>query len=461
MCQIVPQALPGFLSESDLYDIVNTLPVDYQRFAQDSHYGARMYGVLTGVEKGGSVGDFDHFAVNSCLRYSLWQTLVTSCQETERVLGYNLTPRYHLGKSQLSPTMRLQMDWAGIESTGLVHAFSDVLQTVTLSPYVETGLTPVVDGAITYVEVSTELVGNPKDVILRSHISGGAFDILLGQGYPKKVGTKWRIALNIRATALTVGDTVDVQSRQHVFVDVDSATTYIPFYPGTTQKIPLARPVQALTGNVKRYWFYVYTLVDPAFYDDTEVDLVSGELYKLNYSVDLRTESETPLEARITQKSLRSGEDDVVSWKAELMPLDPLRGIFDVKVVGKWEIDPDTEEEVLNTRLTYVYVNRFTYTTEITYAYKTNPNYLPDYIQQSIASVLTAILHRVAADLPLADCGCKLERGFIAEQQKSYATQLVTPTGIQMMKTEFGDLHGHKVYAEKMSKVSALKARIL
>lgn len=462
MCQILPHVLPGYLSEDALYDTVNTLPVDYLRFALASHYGARMYGVLNGARTGGSDGDPDTFLVNSCLRMSLWEVLVSVCQETENRLGFNLTSRYHTATTELSPTMRLQVDWAGVEKTDVVPTFSEVVETATIEPFIQTDLTAVVDGSITYVQVDGSLLINPQDAILRLHDNGGALDILLGQGYPKKVAGNWRIAINTRATPIPSGDTVDVQHRQLVFVDVETEDNLLPFYRGTTQKIPLARPVEGLdVDDTKRYWFYVYSLVDPAFYEDREIDLVAGEFYKLQLTIEFRTEAETPMYARITQKSLKPGDMDVDEWKAELVPIDPLRGVFDVKVLGKWEIDPDTEEEILNTNRTYVCVNRGLYSTKIAYAYKTNPSNLPDSTQQSIATVLTAILHRVAADLPLSDCGCETKRGFIAEQQKTYSLQLVTPTGVQLMKTEYGDLHGHKVYAEKMSQVAALKARFV
>lgn len=461
MCQILPHVLPGYLTEAALYDTVNSMPVDYLRFALASHYGARMYGVLNGARTGGSDGDPDSFLVNSCLRMSLWEVLTSVCQEVENRLGYNLTERYHRATVEMSPTMRLQTEWTGVEKTDVVRSYSDVVLTATVDPLLEKGLTAVLDGSITYVQVDGTLLGNPQDAILRLHSTGGALDILLGQGYPKKVGSDWRIAINTRATPIPSGDTIDVQHRHYVYADIETEDALIPFYQGTTQKIPLARPVQSIDDSTKRYWLYVYTLVDPDFYEDPHIDLVSGEFYKLQLLVDFRTESEEPQYARITQKSLKPGELDVVEWKAELVPIDPLRGIFDVKVLGRWEIDPDTEEETLNTNRTYVCVNRAVYSTKIAYAYKTNPNHLPDTIQKSIATALTAILHRVAADLPLSDCGCETKRGFIAEQQKTYSLQLVTPTGVQLMKTEYGDLHGHKVYAEKMSQVPALKARFL
>ena len=462
MCQIQPHVLPEYLTEDAIYDAVNTLPVDYLRFAFDTHYGARMFGVLNGTRFGGSDGDADTFSVNTCLRNSLWRTLLEVTQETETMLGYNLSPRYHRDTTPLPYTMRIQLDWTGVSALGVVNEISPDPVSEAVNIYVATDLTPVTVGPITYVDVSDSVMFNPADIIVRRASDETVVPLLMGQGYPRKVTGAWRVALNTRAEPLDVADLVHVQHRQYVYVDIETEDDLIPFYPNTTQKIPLARPVQTMGGTTKRYWFYSFTLVVPEFYDDPAIDLVGGEFYKLHAAVEFRTEAEAVFDALITQTCLIPGEvDPPESWKAELIPIDSQRGIVQVKVLGKWETHPVTEVVTLNTNDTDIPFSRRGYATTISYAYKTHPTSLPSHIQRDIATVLTAILHRVAADLPLNDCGCKLERGFIAEQQKSYATQLVTPTGIQMMKTEYGDLHGHKVYAEKMSKVSALKARIL
>ena len=459
MCQILPYMLPESLSDAELYRKVNALPIDYLRFALGSYYGSRMYGVHTGAPVGG-VNEHDTFVVNSCIRGDLWNKLVSVTSATERMLGYTLSSRYHLEQDVTHNPLatRIQCEWAGVSAVSVGLETSDVLEEAAISPYVATGLSAGVSEGISYVDVPIDVLFNPADAIVRLSSDNGTVPVLATPGYPKRVGSDWRIALNTHAVEIPVDDTLNIQSRQYVYVDVETDEDLLPYYPETTQKIPLARPVQQLNETTKRYWLFVYTLVNPAFYEEL-VNLVEGEYYKLTLSAEFRTETEVEILAEVNQRCRRTGEEH--AWSVALTPVDAERGILEVQVLGLWETLPGDTEPTLNTNRCIIPYNPQRYQTTISFAYKTDPQSLPLTNRKDVSTVLQAVLHRVAADLQVADCGCKLETGFIAEQQKSYATQLITPTGVQLMKTQYGDLHGHAVYAEKMSKVAALKARML
>ena len=93
MSQVDYSTFPNYLSPDNVYAAVNQMAVDYLHFAQDTHYDARLYGVRVQIDKPVDVEDL--FLVNRCLRESLRSTLFNICETTEKIVGYNLSPRYH------------------------------------------------------------------------------------------------------------------------------------------------------------------------------------------------------------------------------------------------------------------------------------------------------------------------------------------------------------------------------
>ena len=159
-------------------------------------------------------------------------------------------------------------------------------------------------GDVVYVTLDRTVVTNPNDVLLRSSLNNGVLPTLVIPGqFPRRDDDgNWQVALNVDVRALNDDEQINVQSTRFVYVNVTPVedTTLVPVYPGTTQMIEQARPVQTLDNGDLRYWFFSYTLVDPAFYDEF-VDLVQGEFYKLNLNIEFRSFTETAVTGRITE----------------------------------------------------------------------------------------------------------------------------------------------------------------
>lgn len=463
MTQVVPYLFPQYPDVQAAYAAVNSLPVDYLRFALDAHYYGRLFGVILNETEGGSA-EGDGFVVNACLRDALWRGLMSTTEQTEKFLGYNLSPRYHVETVRVTPSLRAQVEWPGIVALDVELAVSGLLASAALSPYVQIAAPLTTVDEKTIVNVSAAVVFNPRDIHLRSSVDGGTIEQVVGFGYPRRVGLNWQVNLNTQLHPLVVGETVNVQSKDFMFADVTPlpGQTLLPVYAGTSQIIPQARPAETLSSGLLRYWFYGYSLVDPAFYTDPVISLLNGEFYKLQAAVDFRAFTEVAVEERLDYSGSSSDGSDDRSWQVRFEIVDAAHGVVRIVILGEWLLNPLSHLEELRAGCAdWDWPGSGRYA--LTLAYKTDPAALPPHVVKDQLSMLRALEHKVAADLPITDCGYdeKEIRGFIAEQQKSYSSVVTTTTGAQIFSPHYGDLHGHHVYAELLSHAAILRTRIL
>lgn len=455
MSQIIPSEFPQYMTDSEVYMAANQLPVDYFRFAEAAGYDGRIFGVRNHPDM--DPEDEHTFIVNACLRSAIWRTLFDVTQQTEKLVGYNLSPRYHMEPLQVPRSGRWQLHWPGVEAVNVRPLISAVLRTGTLSQFVQVDAPVTVDSPHIYIDVSRDVVQNPRDALLRSSLNDGIIPTISGSGYPKRIGDNWRLYVNRSVyTFDTVNEHVNVQHSKYMTVEIEAIedVELTPVYPGTTQKIPLARPTEVLDDGFLRYWFYNYTLVDPAFYDEPVIDLLHNEFYKLHQTVEFRAFTETSAEVRIV-----SDEETPRAWKGEWVSIDSRLGLVELNVLGEWVVNPNTQVEELKTTCACIpFCSGVRYTAFV--HYKTSPEYLPERARRDISALHRAILHRGAADLPMTDCGCEAESGFIAKQRETYSTSMITPNGLQLLKTKYGDLHGHAVYAEILDNAAIMKVRL-
>lgn len=92
-------------TSDEVWDIVNTMPVTFQHFAEMGYYYARLYDVLTGANEGLAA---DTLTVNDCLRETLWRKLREVTTEAEIRIGYTLSTQYHY--SEIDSGIRKRAD---------------------------------------------------------------------------------------------------------------------------------------------------------------------------------------------------------------------------------------------------------------------------------------------------------------------------------------------------------------
>lgn len=468
MSVINPNTFRADLTNEEVYTILNTMGVDYFLFANHSHYYGRLYGVITGDDSYGDLAErtvADNFIVNECLREAVWRTLYNVQEETERYIGYNVSPRYHEETLDWCWERPYKTFWPGIELVDIEPSWSTIAgyDEIAVSPFVEIGLVAVlgVDGWV--LTLDSDVVNNPNDVHIRRDSDNGTIPIKYENGYPRRnVGGDWEVILD--SSVGYSGEVVNVQHTKYVFVDITPPTSLecsgevFPVYAGTNQIIKEAKPMQVV-GSDHRYWFYNYQLVDPSFYTET-TNLLNGEFYKLLEFIEFKCFREVASKGTLT-KTCRCESCGCEDKRYEVTTtiLDAAYGIVRFCVTG--EIDEEDVVTPLSSGCCPIHDDNMS-DWSLTFKYKTSPKRLKPHMAHAVSTVQRAILHKAAADLPVADCGCHVVAGFIWEQQKSFATVKVnTFTGERSEQFRYGDLQGQKVYAELIEKIPVYKYKLL
>lgn len=463
------------MSDKDVWRLVNTMPVNYQDFAQISHLYARAYDVLTDAVEGGSADgdrtpygvDWDEIRVNNCLREAVYRTLWTVTQDAELWAGFNFSKRYHYYEAPFPLHGKGVTPWPGVESLntrlvcGDIPGFSEVPVNYQISPPPTLSLNET--GRVIASFSATDNP-NPRDVFVRKMDSGTILpedeDI---RPYPRKVGGNWQIVLN--NNFVTPTEPVWGNNKKVVYVDIvmpvegedyPEMGEVLPVYPGTEQQIPLAAPPRLLEDGRTRWTFWVYTLVNPDFGYE-KVDLIRGDFYKMLETISFKyfLEVTSPFEVVFSVGNQQS----VVH--ASTVVVDASRGVYQI-LHGKDKslcTDPCTlftSEQMRDLKCgcsSGPDGNPVTVT--IRYWYKTNPDCLNEIYRNQIPGLRQAIAYRTAAELPVRDCGCYLKVGFIAEQQTMMTPESVNPyTGIQIQRFDLGKMLGTLRYDSLMEKVT-------
>lgn len=308
------------------------------------------------------------------------------------------------------------------------------------------------------VLADSSIFENPADVQMRNGNTGNTYTPLKLAGYPKRVGNNWEIPIDTKLSGFDPGAPVHLQHRKHLILDVDppvsppAGATLHPVYPGTNQIIAQAKSPQVLGNGKTRYTFFIYALVHPAFRFET-VDLVKGEFYKLYPEISIKALSENAQQAQIVW--VKGGTEKTVD--VTLKPVLGQDGVFHVVLDDEVVCDPcsiwadlgcceqDTPETI-----------------KLRFWYKTSPARLDEIYQRQIPAVRQAICHRVAAELPIMDCGCKVTAGFIFENQRRYDRITMKPyQGFEMRSSEFTDLFGRLRYETMLANQQTCQRLVL
>lgn len=423
------------------------LLVNLHEFSRIACLDGRLFGVQT-------ASDSCTLELNSCLRGQALEALIAANRRAEADLGYDLVPRYHVGLMEFTggadkAALWVSTDRPGVAAVNVKQEITSAILGVDISPYL--GPVAISDGGEGYciATVPAALIDNPSKLTLRSQMGLEYHAQSIGN-YPRKVGSDWLIAIRNDDAPLPCAATPTLYVQHHhlVFVDipasitcldcagdVDTAAQILPVYPGTNDFIPLARPIETV-GSFKRYWFYVWTLVDPAFQDE-QVDLTHAEFWKLFSTVDFVCVREVPAGPEVVYPADCNGTITSIPNPCAVPPVeakydvtirDAEEGTLSFKKKGQWESDA---------------------TVTIKYYYKTDPAVLG--FTNDLPNIAAAIAYRAAADLPSTYCGCTISSGFIAEAQKSFGNAFLDSSGQTVWVVKFGHKNGQFMYEQKMA----------
>ena len=380
---------------SDTLNNLLVTPDDFSRYtcADGSAYGA------------GSV------SLNWCIRKHIPDLLATSQTAVEKAVGYLLTPRYHRTTLVWNGEHKLQLPHLGVEKLN-VSSTRVTTQTETVSPFLLSSVMSFDDNGTQAVKVSRSLVKRPADVLVRNVLNA----LIPTDTEYSLDGTEWVIRLQ-RVYAESVE--YKIQHASEVYVDIDPATTgtWVPVYPGTDIQIPVLRVETADTKL--RFWFATWVLIDAPFLQDG-YDLYGSQFYKLITEIDFQEwveQSTLPVPADTVVATLEDSVYGIVSFE-----WDPL------------QICPE-------------------YPVEIAVSYKTNPSVLG--MSGDLAILREALMHLVAAELPLGMCDCPVSEGFIKQAQRPYTDIRINQvTGETILNPKFGNTYGQLVFQEKLGRVA-------
>jgi hypothetical protein len=435
----------------------NSLFLSYHDFAVGSHLWDRMYGVISHLRESAPLEEFN---TNICVREALWKVLREVTRNAEKAVGFNFSPMYHVSTIPFPWESFHRTAWPGIEAVDVIETWVDHNLTVALSPFILNPV-PMTVTTETYATIPRSLVGNPNELILRRESDYGTYKIRS----VRLNGTDWELTLDVKTIPYdALSDVVVAQHAKFCYVDVTLPTMtgeLYPVYSDTNQMIPQAKPYEDQGGGIRRYWFYPYAMVDPAFLVD-EVNLTSGEFYKLLQSVEFRelqtTEQKARLYKRCIQESCTDCDCEDVVYQMTTNIVNAAKGILAFTLDGKLTYDPDLDEWVLSSEVCPTIDKDTKSTYELVFYYKTNPQNLSESHAEDLANMQRAILHKVAAELPVRDCGCALTLGFIFEAQQTYGKMTRTFGGDTIVSTNYGDRHGQHVYREIINNVRVYRS---
>lgn len=439
-------------------EMANTLAVSYQDFARRSSYFARLYGVLTGSDEGDK--DAETFIVNACLRRALASSLFQVQTMTENQIKYNLSTRYHVEELPWLEEGKFRTRWPGVVGMNVKRAWYsiDSCEKLLISPYIEENVYVSPDTEFPTVEVDASVVLDPDEVILREVDTNRKLHYLTSpDDRPYRQDGMWVYKIDTQKSTWTAGTEINAQHKQLVYIDLPPTT--IPtggvaefVYPGTNQIIAQAKTSESLDNGDTRYWFFNYTLVRPEF-TERVVNFEQAEFYKLYEYISLKYWIEETIVAEIL---VGEGNDQQTFTfdPTDTTNPQPFTIVMASGQHGIYHINYDMYDFAKVADVVPDFSTIDPTTIKVKVYYKTDPTALPAKYQNQVPQIMDAMMYKIAAELPVDDCGCETKRGFIFAQQRAYADSYSNPfTGTEITRFNYGDLHGQVRYAEVMGSI--------
>lgn len=423
----------GRLKDMTLSLNSNNLLTTLEVFSRIACLDGRGFGVVTPCEE-------CSIEFNICIRRSLLENLIANQSKVEDQVGYNLTERWHMQEIVWDGTpTRIQLDWPGVVEVGASANFDVFDETYELSPFVIENA-PVTDSGDGYciVELDKEMINNPRYATIRDATDNSIYKQQKIDGYPRRnVDGNWLVALDHSPDCADLEVNVQHCRLMKVTIPIPDCDGEVKAVrPGTEDIIPFAEEKEPIIeGDNITYWFYNWSLVDEAFMEETVNLDNGGEFYKLMQEIQFACLSSG--EAPTTVTTLDNCQcTDLLTTTNDLINVEIL---FSQSSVIRISYQENCNCSCMGQPV------------KLKIYYKTDPSYVID--EGSLYALQEGIVYLTAAELPLDSCGCKVEKGFIAEAQKQFAQARINPiTGETIINIEFQQLNGQLVFRERMAK---------
>jgi len=436
-------------------ELLNTLPMNLVDFSRRSDMYALLFGMRIGSTRTKD-SHIDPIVANSCLRQSVLDLLVSVAGETENLVGYLMRDRYVTEEVPFIFDKKLETTFGGVETMNVTRTWESVAGLDAVIVNYKTVDDPTVeeDANKAYAHLPVSEVPNPRNIWIRKEVGDGAFATPAGEE-PQWVANAgdpyWRVPLDTAPTKFVTGTVIYTHDRQYVYCDITPPTlavgeTLAPVYPGTNLMIPLARPVDVLPNNDHRYWFYVYTMILPDLYYDTEIDLenASPEFWKLFPTIEFKKWYETtaPMTVTVTigdqVDSYEFDPDSPTTASIKAVLISSENGVY------HFSVDP-----------CFTFEAHCGYTptsVTATIRYKVSPSLLGQQYKKQINRIVQAMSYKVAAEMPMLSCECLIETGFLAEQRRETGTvHRNLFTNVEKFKIGYSNRIGNDAYHDIMS----------
>lgn len=446
--------------------IANSMAVPPEYFAEISCEGDRLFGVVTNCKRQ-TCRDTCETVLNGCARRTLWMTSFMVQQELEATLGWTLSPRYVTETLPWDGKSRIRLTFGGLEDLFMRESVTIVDEDVAYNPYVYSGL--VVAGAnpvVHEVLVPYEYLTMPEGVLFVDETKGTTFAVQEIDEYPqlRTVGPDKFWVLGIYDNTADIGDTVNVMDCLWGYVDapdVECTDEVAIVYQDSVQKIP----VEKVTDD--RWYIKHRNMVRQVYQGDT-VDLTKFQTHKLYDVVDVGCFGETCELVTIYKKCSGTVTDcgcdddatpcEVVEVDACATVVDAKSGIIEVQEVEV--ITDDNGDPVLGSDGCPTFRQKSDCTDDclytpyqVTVSYRTNPVQSGISNTSAVETLRSAIAARVAAEVPLVDCGCDVECGYFKEMRVETNTQTYTQGGAIVVALRYGNKIGQQKYAKALETV--------
>lgn len=430
--------------QSEVDKLANRLLVDMARFSAISCSDGRFYGVTTSCDTCGA-------EFNSCIRNRLISSLFSTHVLVESELGYDITSQFHTESIPWDGRSRIQTLRPGISAFAVREKINQVSGDTLypVSPYIIEEA-PLTDSGSGYciVQLDRNIVDNPDAVTLRL-ASGAKLEPEERFGFPRRTADNWELALPATLYPPPCEDedlVVNVTHCRYIAVVVDKKTVesgeVVAVYPGTNQKIPLAKPVQEVDETHNRLWFNVWDLLDPVFFDEG-MKWENGEFYKLIEYIELKNFTTEPAPITVTYRDLCCNEERYATEVYEVYEvIDSHNGIVELYKDGQpCSCGCGDECKLI---------------TAVEFSYQTTPEMFIDDFGVTLAEAISWL---IAAELPLKVCDCPpLRFGFVATAQQAYTKITVNMyTGKEIENLEHGNLYGQAMYTERINRTKHYK----
>lgn len=391
----------------------NDLLLDVLGFSLETCLNNIVYGVETGCEV--CEGLF-----NSCLHGHLDSLLMAAQRETEHTLGYALKSRYIWEDLLWDGNSRfIQLSLPNVTELN-VSQTETYLFDIPINPFIleEVVSTDSGDGCV--ITVSKEFVDNPQKLLLWNHANGAQVFVDEGRRITR-TDDNWIIPI----VTNSCGMEIDVTHCDYFYVDVPTDECAGTIQPRVNNRyLAPYRIDEDVAANVDRYWFYIWSVVDPAFFS---ADFGKYEYYKLLEDISFYCLTEVVANPVITYISKDSCCDPIeFTTDAEVL-FELIRGQDGIFFLQPTQacVNFCQQKKVIQIRVFYK---------------------VGDPTEAEQAALKQMIAYYVAAKLPLTVCKCEVKIGFISIAQKPYTEEIFFPMGGGKIKPKYGEFYGQLRY---------------